>query len=63
VSYWLLALLIWIAPALLLGCTLLWVRFNSSPATAAPSDNAAPLSVAGGAEEAPPQFAALIAAE
>jgi hypothetical protein len=63
VSYWLVGLLIWIAPALLLGCALLWVRFNTRPATEATSDNAEPVTVATGAEQATPQFAVLVAAE
>jgi hypothetical protein len=63
VSFWLVALLIWIAPALLLGCALLWVRFNTRPATDALSVNAESLSVASGAEEAPLRVAVLVAAE
>lgn len=62
-SFWLVALLIWIAPALLLGCALLWVRFNTRPATDALSVNAESLSVASGAEEAPLGVAVLVAAE
>ncbi len=62
-SYWLVGLLIWIAPAVLLGCTLLWVRFKASPARNAPSDTPATANVASGAEGMPPQFAVLVAAE
>ena len=62
-SYWLIGLLIWIAPALLLGCALLWVRFKTSPAANATSDNAQPVNAANDAEQALPQFAVMVAAE
>jgi hypothetical protein len=62
-SYWLIGLLVWIAPALLLGCVLLWVRFNTRPATEATSDNAEAVTVATGAEQARPQLAMMVAAE
>jgi hypothetical protein len=63
VSYWLLGFLIWIAPALLLGCTLLWVRFKTSPAARAPSDTPAIASVASDAGEVRPQSTVMVAAE
>jgi hypothetical protein len=63
VSYWLVGLSIWIAPAILLGCALLWVRFNTRPATDATFDNAELGTVATGAEQAAPQFAVMVAAE
>ena len=62
-SYWLMALLIWIAPALLLGCALLWVRFNTRPSSEATSDNAEPVMVATGAEPALPPLGVMVAAE
>ena len=62
-SYWLVGLLIWIAPALLLGCALLWVRFNSSPAADAPIDIPEPEKAGSGAEEMRPQLAVMVAAE
>ena len=62
-SYWLMALLIWIAPALLLGCALLWVRFKTSPAANVTSDNAQPVKAANDAGDARPQFAVMVAAE
>jgi hypothetical protein len=63
VSYWLVALLIWIAPALLLGCALLWVRFKTSPAADAASHSVESVNVPSGVEEARPQFAVMVAAE
>lgn len=61
-SYWLVGLLIWIAPALLLGCALIWVRFNTSPAADAPSDIGEAVKAANDTEELQPQLA-MVAAE
>lgn len=61
-SYWLIGLLIWIAPALLLGCALIWVRFNTSPAANSPSDIREAMKAANDTEELQPQFA-MVAAE
>ena len=62
-SFWLIALLVWIAPAVLLGGVLLWVRFKTSAVAYAPTDSDQSLEAANDAEEIHPQFAMLVAAE
>lgn len=62
-DYRLIALLVWIAPAILLGCTLLWVRFKTSPAACVPSDKPTTASVTSSAEALRPQFDVMVAAE
>jgi hypothetical protein len=63
VSYWLIGLLVWIAPAVLLGCVLLGVRFKTSPVSHALSDSIEQVKPANDAEEMLPQFAMMVAAE
>lgn len=61
-SYLLIGLLLWIAPALLLGCALLWVRFIASSPLRTPCEHVR----AGDTEhkeEVQPQMTAMDAAE
>ncbi len=62
-SYWLIGLLVWLAPAVLLGCVLLWVRLKTSPLAYAPSDSIERVKPASDAEEMLPEYAMMVAAE